>query len=39
MGIASIHASFNKHHHLPYDRQGNALSWAILRGSGFRGSR
>jgi len=38
-GIAFIHASFNNTIITITDRQGNALSWATVGGSGFRGSR
>ena len=38
-GMAHIHASFNNTIVTLTDRQGNALSWATVGGSGFRGSR
>src|SRR6056297_2832431 len=37
--IAHVHASFNNTIITITDRQGNALSWATVGGSGFRGSR
>ena len=38
-GIAHVHASFNNTIITITDRQGNALSWAISGGAGFKGSR
>ena len=38
-GIAHVHASFNNTIITITDRQGNALGWATVGGSGFRGSR
>lgn len=38
-GMAHVHASFNNTIITITDRQGNALAWATVGGSGFRGSR